>query len=570
MLVQYNMMAENALNRYKVNNKNLGKRSERLSTGYRINRAADDAAVLQISEKLRTQIRGLDQADDNIIDGISLIQTADGAMGEIESMLHRMRELSVQAANDTNTEEDRMAIQEEIDGLKEEVDRVANHTEFNTVCLLNNSWKNPPSTLTGLAYILGNGYITTSPYLGDTVKIGSTGWVVTGNTSIGNQNYRDYITPGNNTSSALTGPIAIPTSIPSTTETLDADGNIVKRVSVTAGGGRIEETWTYMRDANRPISPPVISNHRKTEYDSTNNKLNETIENITAGSGGTGNAGAIGVPYATGFLDFSGLGTKYSLRDLVGRGFNTTCQTCNKHYSIFFTNTGTGHKMGSTGYDPILEFDVATLGANPSGADMVKGLVDAIKTNPAFTNHYTQYAYDPANPTKLYVYDNRSNYTANNGTASTATHATFEPTAFGVPNVETPPRKPFNIQVGANEDQKVELYLPWVTIDRMGLNATLVNDHDSASQCITLVDKAIDYVSNERSIMGAYQNRLEHASKVDQIGSENQQSAESLYRDANIADEMVEYSKYNILLQASQAMLVQTNQTPRSVLDLLK
>lgn len=175
-------MAENALNRYKVNNKNLGKRSERLSTGYRINRAADDAAVLQISEKLRTQIRGLDQADDNIIDGISLIQTADGAMGEIESMLHRMRELSVQAANDTNTEEDRMAIQEEIDGLKEEVDRVANHTEFNTICLLNNSWKNPPSTLTGLAYILGNGYITTSSYLGDTVKIGSTGWVVTGNT----------------------------------------------------------------------------------------------------------------------------------------------------------------------------------------------------------------------------------------------------------------------------------------------------------------------------------------------------------------------------------------------------
>lgn len=568
MYVQHNMMAANAINRYKINNKNLMKHSERLGTGYRINRAADDVAVLQISEKLRTQIRGLEQADDNIVNGIGLIQTADGAMGEIEDMLHRMRELSVQAANDINTINDRNAIQAEIDGLKKEVDRVANDTEFNTICLLNNSWKNPPSTLTGLAYILGNGFITTSSFLGDTFSI-NPGWVVTGNTAIGTESYIDKVNPSNSTNSSLTGPITIPTSVPSSTENLDGAGNIIKRETATSSGGRIVETWSYLNDSNGPINPPVVRNHVTVEYDSANQILNQRNEAITAGSGNTGSAGTVGVPLATGFLDFSGLGTTYTLNDLAGRGFNTTCQTCNQHYSIFFTNTGTGHKMSSSGSNPILEFDLATLGSNPSGADLVIGLVNAINTNSAFTNHYTQYAYDPTNPSKLYVYDNRSNYTANNGTTSTATHATFEPTAFGVPNVETPPRRPFHIQVGANESQSVELKLPWVTIARMGLNATLVNNHETASQCITLFDNAIDYVSNERSIMGAYQNRLENAAQVAQIGSENQQAADSLYRDSDIAEEMVEYSKYNILLQASQAMLAQTQQNSKSVLELL-
>ena len=140
MIIQHNMQAANA-------NRMLGsvvtaqsKSTEKLSSGYRINRAADDAAGLSISEKMRGQIRGLDQASTNAQDGISLIQTAEGALNETHSILQRMRELAVQAANDTEVGEDRQAIQREINQLVEEVDRIATTTQFNTMNLLEGSF----------------------------------------------------------------------------------------------------------------------------------------------------------------------------------------------------------------------------------------------------------------------------------------------------------------------------------------------------------------------------------------------------------------------------------------------
>lgn len=131
MYIQHNMTAIGANRLLRKNERVRSKSQEKLSTGYRINRAADDAAGLSISEKMRGQIRGLNQASRNVQDGISLIQTAEGALQETHSILHRMRELSVQAANDTYVEADREAIQTEMDQLMEEVDRIANHTEYN-------------------------------------------------------------------------------------------------------------------------------------------------------------------------------------------------------------------------------------------------------------------------------------------------------------------------------------------------------------------------------------------------------------------------------------------------------
>lgn len=139
MVVQHNTAAQNSNRQLGINNGILSKSSEKLSSGYRINRSADDAAGLQISEKLRWQVRGLNRASDNIHDGISLLNTAEGALGETESLIQRMRELSVQAGNDTNTDADREAIQGEIDDLIGEVDRIANTTQFNTMTLLNGS-----------------------------------------------------------------------------------------------------------------------------------------------------------------------------------------------------------------------------------------------------------------------------------------------------------------------------------------------------------------------------------------------------------------------------------------------
>ena len=137
MIINHNMNALNAHRNMGVNNTNAGKSMEKLSSGLRINRAGDDAAGLAISEKMRGQIRGLTQASRNASDGISLVQTAEGALNETTNILQRMREISVQSANSTNTETDRAALQEELNQLTTEINRIGNTTEFNTQKLLN-------------------------------------------------------------------------------------------------------------------------------------------------------------------------------------------------------------------------------------------------------------------------------------------------------------------------------------------------------------------------------------------------------------------------------------------------
>ncbi|CAM3514158.1 flagellin [Hydrogenibacillus schlegelii] len=140
MRINHNISAMNAYRMLTLNNSNVAKSLEKLSSGLRINRAGDDAAGLAISEKMRGQIRGLDMAVKNAQDGISLIQTAEGALNETHAILQRMRELAVQAANDTNVDEDRQALQQEVDALKAEIDRIANTTEFNTQKLLDGTF----------------------------------------------------------------------------------------------------------------------------------------------------------------------------------------------------------------------------------------------------------------------------------------------------------------------------------------------------------------------------------------------------------------------------------------------
>ena len=142
MIVQHNMTALNANRQLGITNTNLARSTEKLSSGYRVNRAADDAAGLSISEKMRGQIRGLEQASTNAEDGQSLIQTAEGALSEIHSVLQRMRELTVQASNDTNVSADRKAIAKEVRALTSEINRIATQTQFNTMGLLSGGFKN--------------------------------------------------------------------------------------------------------------------------------------------------------------------------------------------------------------------------------------------------------------------------------------------------------------------------------------------------------------------------------------------------------------------------------------------
>ena len=188
MVVQHNMQAMNANRMLNVTTTNQAKATEKLSSGYKINRAADDAAGLSISEKMRKQIRGLDQASTNAQDGISAVQTAEGALNEVHSMLQRMNELAVQAANGTNSESDRQAIQNEITQLETEIDRVAETTKFNETYLLKGNGKSSTAIVSakdaGLAGKLkgvGTGTATftmTALKYGDTISIGAKGYTV--------------------------------------------------------------------------------------------------------------------------------------------------------------------------------------------------------------------------------------------------------------------------------------------------------------------------------------------------------------------------------------------------------
>lgn len=142
MVVQHNLTAVNTNRQLGITTSGLQKSTEKLSSGYKINRAADDAAGLSISEKMRNQIRGLNKASDNAQDGISLVQTAEGALNEVHSMLQRMSELSVQAANGTNDTTDRSSINDEIQQLKTEIQRVGNTTQFNKMNILDGTFSN--------------------------------------------------------------------------------------------------------------------------------------------------------------------------------------------------------------------------------------------------------------------------------------------------------------------------------------------------------------------------------------------------------------------------------------------
>ena len=188
MVVQHNMQAMNANRMLNVTTTQQSKATEKLSSGYKINRAADDAAGLSISEKMRKQIRGLDQASTNAQDGISAVQTAEGALTEVHSMLQRMNELAVQAANGTNSESDRSSIQDEIDQLTTEIDRVAETTKFNETYLLKGNGKTSQvkigakdAGISGRLTGVGTGtatFVMTALKYGDSISIGSKGYTI--------------------------------------------------------------------------------------------------------------------------------------------------------------------------------------------------------------------------------------------------------------------------------------------------------------------------------------------------------------------------------------------------------
>ena len=484
MVVQHNMQAANANRMLNVTTSAQSKSTEKLSSGYRINRAADDAAGLTISEKMRKQIRGLDQASTNAQDGVSSVQTAEGALTEVHSMLQRMNELATQAANGTNSKDsDRQAIQDEIDQLTTEIDRVSETTKFNETYLLKGdkgATKNVYMTGhdAGLKGTLTDG-AKSATFVMDDLKAGD-------KVTIGGKEYSI-----GSTTADVKAEIKEPAANGTTSVTIDGNTyDIIK----AAGGTTVCKGGT-------------------------------TTALTAADLGGTGKANA----------------TVNDLQGLVKDGSKVTIS--GKEYTAM---TDAKKADGTAGTDGVDDDDSSVISKSVAEDKIAAELTSA--NNIGTVDHAATVAKTAAN--------GKTTYTITKGYATVADTLSF------------------NLHVGADADMTNKINVSIDSMDSASLGIKGLNIKDdsgnAATYAVDAISDAISKVSSQRSALGAVQNRLEHTiNNLDNV-VENTTTAESRIRDTDMASEMVNYSKNNILAQAGQSMLAQANQSTQGVLSLLQ
>ena len=550
MVVQHNMQAMNANRQLGIATGSLSKSTEKLSSGFRINRAADDAAGLAISEKMRSQIRGLNQASTNAQDGISLIQTAEGALNETHSILQRMRQLSVQAANGTETDEDRSNLQDEVAQLQEELDRIAETTEFNTMKLLDGSFSGGTASSTSAGpkygqYSGGMGAFITSNVVGVGVVANTTAtaggesavWDAAGTTLTLNLAHNKTYTQEeidtlieNAKQEDFTA-----TMTPSDITVKFANGVYTASGNVTTGktvaGNKAETTVTFAATTSTEF---VGANEIKIKSNKYGEDMNIKIELKFDAEAGQEEAKIKSGSTAT---------------------YKTTVDPSITNIAGAITNTATYELKLQSGKEYTAE-DIEQILAD-AGVDVsveLKGTGTPGTDNPAtmmVTNkNFTPVTIELINGAGLG--DEDAFFTQSKYDTSAATGG-------------------MKLQVGANEGQTISFNINDMSALSLGVNGTnvRVDDQDKAADSISAIDGAIEKVSKQRSALGAIQNRLEHTIANLDVAAENLQTAESRIRDVDMAKEMVEYSKNNILSQASQSMLAQANQSNQGVLSLL-
>ncbi|WP_303969754.1 flagellin [Sporosarcina ureae] len=562
MIINHNMAAMNTHRQLGSNNAAAANNIEKLSSGLKINKAGDDAAGLAISEKMRGQIRGLDMAQKNSQDGISMIQTAEGALNETHDILQRMRELATQAANDTNVGVDREEIQKEMNNLSSEINRIGNTTEFNTQALLKGDGKNN-LTETGTAKNanLING-ATTTVEATQTMTIAKAA-AATETAEFTLNGEKITITFAANTTASEGG------------KSFDVTGN-----SATVNVDVTSPDATKSAAALAEALKEVISKNEnlKGNFTASNSGAALTVEATKTGlaAGAAGNIAATGgttalVP-ATGASVGTTVNAKASVTDAVD--FSTAPT---KDFA------GTGFTVG----DKQIELYNADKGAytgngigvNISGASTGSQIVKAIV--------------DQAGPqVKDVVFSENASTGKLNITAKEGGPAG---NAIRVTDGGVQDKFKANFQVGANKGQSMTIEVADMRSEALGITgkagadgfsatnnvnngtnntskeaALDVSSHEKATAAIKVINDAIETVSSQRSELGAFQNRLEHTINNLGTSSENLTGAESRIRDVDMAKEMMDFTKNNILTQAAQAMLSQANQAPQGVLQLLR
>ena len=492
MIVQHNITAMNANRMLGMTTGSLSKSTEKLSSGYRINRAADDAAGLTISEKMRKQIRGLDQASTNAEDGVSSVQTAEGALTEVHSMLQRMNELAVQASNGTNSQDDRKAIQDEISQLTTEIDRVAETTKFNETYLLKGddgtkklNLKAHDAGLAGTLVDNGDGtakFTMKTLNAGDKVTIGGKEYTIGGDsTAVG-----DMLTKA-----GITGAAGDKVTI---------NGTEYTYYDKAVGGDNLTNTGFY---ASQPAAADKAS--ATPAYNNVAAIKGLTSATIKAGS------------YSVTTMDDSG--TNGGTQDDGIDDTNTSIISKGKAYELAAKELLAANQIGDTEGN-------AKVGIDNTNYNAV---------------------------------------TKDNGTG------TFY---IKTAQTEVAEKLSFNLHVGSDADMtnKISVNIETMNSSYLGVKGLNVADDSgkAATYAIDAIADAVAKVSEQRSALGAVQNRLEHT--IDNLDNvvENTTSAESRIRDTDMAEEMVNYSKNSILQQAGQSMLAQANQANQGVLSLLQ
>ena len=520
MIINHNMNALNAHRNMNVNNTAAGKSMEKLSSGLRINRAGDDAAGLAISEKMRGQIRGLTQASRNASDGISMIQTAEGALNETQNILQRMRELSVQSSNDTNTAADRQSIQKEIEQLTEEIDRIGNNTEFNTQSLLK-----------------GDG----------SAKLEATG--VTINPMVAG---KDRETTETNIE------IQVKDESVATSATIELNGEKIN-VSVAAGLTKTD----IASELQKQIQEEIEKNSQlKDQYKVTVNSDKVKIEAVKGGKY-DGDQGKI-VVKGTGTANLKSAATGNDINTDVKGTDGTTTGATSATTKIAMPNNNDISKLigkGMTIAGTQIEFydagkgvyEGSSVGIDIGGIKNKNDLADAIVNQAGGKINGAKISKDN-NGDNLVVSSlekgSKSSVKVEDGAKNEGFEATF--------------------QVGANSNQTISISIGDMRAEALGVKNVDLKTAEGSQEATATIQAAIEKVSTERAGLGAVQNRLEYTiSNLDNT-TENLTSAESTLRDVDMAKEMMTFSKNNILNQAAQAMLAQANQQPQNVLSLLR
>ena len=569
MVINHNLGAINAQRNMGINNKAASKNMEKLSSGLKINRAGDNAAGLSISEKMRAQIRGLNQASTNAQDGISMVQTAEGALNETQSILQRMRELAVQAGNDTNADKDRDAIQKEIDQLSSEINRIANTTEFNTQKLLNGDKTSGLIVKTkGQSHVQGEGAKVSTVELVDGLTISS-----------------------NETGTASDG-IKVKVVVPKvkdadgkdTQETLKKADADVSYTETTEGSATTRTLTIYLgtKDDGSVIGldaaglQELLEKKNITKFSVSSKEVEQQVKTNEPEK----------VKDAT-------TGQLVDKKDADG---NVVYKTKTEKTQPKLTAATTADKVLADGKDAVQnKEDIKGVYQFHVGNEdiIIDGQVFAYDPDATLTNTAT---FKDAESLKTAISNNdtlKDKYVAD--VVDGKLQLTQKNASDTDPQVVGMKDAAVKLQIGANENQSMSISIGdmsakaiGITADRLtkgfvrkqtvtdGTNATNteysldVSTHETAKSALTTIEKALETVSTQRSSLGAYQNRLEHTINNLDNASENLTAAESRIRDTDMAAEMSEYSKNNILQQAAQAMLAQAKSQPQSVLQLLQ